>query len=62
MPYEILDEKQVEEFLEVGYVRIHECFGRDLAEKWQELAFKRLGYDPGDPRRRGKNRGSICRE
>ncbi len=43
MTYEILDEKQVEAFLEVGYVRILECFGRDLAEKWQELAFKRLG-------------------
>jgi hypothetical protein len=46
---QILDEDQVGHFLDKGYVRIPGCFARDLADEWRAFAFKRLGYDPGDP-------------
>lgn len=46
---EILDTEQIAHFLEKGYVRIPDCFDRQLAEEWTAFAFERLGYSPDDP-------------
>lgn len=39
----------IDHFLEKGYVVVRGCFDRAFANEWTDLAFKRLGYDPGNP-------------
>jgi hypothetical protein len=46
--YEFLTDEQVEQFLAQGYVVLHDCFPRELAEEWKARAFVRLGYDPAN--------------
>ena len=48
--YEFLSGEQVKQFLEQGYIVLHDCFSRELAEEWTARAFARLGYDPEDPK------------
>lgn len=45
-----LSREQTEQFLNDGYVVIHDCFSREFAESWTDNAFKRLGYDVNDPK------------
>ena len=40
---------QAEHFLDKGYVKIPQCFDRQLADEWRAFAFERLGYKPDDP-------------
>ena len=47
--YRTLTQEDVNHFIEKGHVILKDCFPRELAEEWQTLAFKRLGYDPDDP-------------
>jgi hypothetical protein len=46
--YEFLSDAQVEEFLNRGYIVLHDCFPCETAEAWTSLAFTRLGFDPND--------------
>ena len=32
-----------------GYVAVPGCLDPDLAQRWTDLAYRRLGYDPDDP-------------
>jgi len=47
--YQYLTDEQAEHFLEHGYVRLHDCFSREMAEEWTTFACQRLGVDPKDP-------------
>jgi len=48
MPYLTLNEKQVQHFLNNGFVIIKNCFSRDFAKIWVDLAYERLGFNPAD--------------
>lgn len=48
-PYQVLDDVQVEHFLNRGYVKLEGCFPKEKAQAWIDLAYRRLGYDPEDP-------------
>ena len=48
-PYMVLDEFQVNHFLDRGYLKLEGCFPRKKARRWVDLAYRRLGYDPEDP-------------
>ncbi len=45
-----LSEEQITHFLTHGHIVIHDCFSREFAEDWTASAFRRLGYNPQDPR------------
>ena len=47
--YKALSEEQVAQFIERGYVVVHDCFARTFAERWTRAAFDRLGYTANDP-------------
>jgi hypothetical protein len=44
-----LTTEQAKHFVDRGYVRLSNCFDRQLADQWRELAFERMGCDPHDP-------------
>src|SRR5690348_4772580 len=48
-PYQHLTPAQVDQFLARGYMVLSDCFSCELARQWTAHAFRRLGYDPGDP-------------
>ncbi len=43
-----LERKQIEHFIECGYVRLEEAFPRDTAERGRELLWRDTGCDPFD--------------
>ncbi|MFN3652334.1 MAG: phytanoyl-CoA dioxygenase family protein [Armatimonadota bacterium] len=45
----VLSCEQVEQFLRFGYVVLHDCFPRELAEAWTARAMARLGCRADDP-------------
>jgi hypothetical protein len=45
----ILTTADIEHFHAHGHVVIRDCFSREFAEEWVELAYRRLGYDRRDP-------------
>ncbi|MFC1466642.1 MAG: phytanoyl-CoA dioxygenase family protein [Candidatus Brachytrichaceae bacterium NZ_4S206] len=47
--YRVLTEAQVRSFLEDGYLVVKDCLDRDIARRWIEEAYDRLGYDKNDP-------------
>lgn len=47
--YRELTPEQAQQFLDKGYVTIEGAFPRDVAKKYTDLAWQRLGYDPNDP-------------
>ena len=47
--YKVLTEEHVQSFLDKGYLVIEGCVDGELARKWTDEAFVRLGYDPADP-------------
>ncbi|MBV9866932.1 MAG: hypothetical protein JO316_16390 [Abitibacteriaceae bacterium] len=49
MPYKFLTDEQVEQFLKRGFIVLHDCFSREVADEWVDRAFIRLGYDRHDP-------------
>ena len=44
----VLSNDDLEHFYQHGYVVVRECFTREQAQPWVDLAWKRLGYDPAD--------------
>ncbi len=48
--YRTLTQEDVNHFIEKGHIILKDCFPRELAEQWRGFAFKRLGYDPNDPK------------
>ncbi len=45
----VLTSEEIDHFLRFGYVVLHDCFPRALAEEWTAAAMERLGYDAMDP-------------
>lgn len=44
-----LSEREVQQFIDYGFVHLTECFDPDFAKRWTDGAFPRLGYDPNNP-------------
>ncbi len=47
--YRVLNDEQVQSFLDNGYLVVHDSFDRSIANSWIEEAYQRLGYTKGDP-------------
>ncbi len=47
--YRVLDETQVQSFLDKGYLVVHDCLDLSISNRWIEEAYGRLGYDKSDP-------------
>lgn len=46
--FQVLTPEQRRHFIERGYVTIKGCLDRELARRWTDEAYGRLGYDPVD--------------
>jgi hypothetical protein len=46
--FQVLTPEQRQHFVEKGYVTVKGCLDRDLARRWTDEAYSRLGYDPLD--------------
>ena len=44
-----LTDEQADHFVQHGYVAVPGCVDPELAQRWTDLAYRRLGYDPDDP-------------
>lgn len=47
--YRVLNEAQIQHFLDKGYLVVKNCFAPDFAQSWIDEAYVRLGYDPKNP-------------
>ncbi len=47
--YRVLTEMQVQSFLDKGYLVVPDCLDKNIANRWIDEAYQRLGYDPNDP-------------
>ena len=47
--YKTLTETQVQSFLNKGYLVVHDCLDLEVANKWIDEAYQRLGYNKHDP-------------
>ena len=47
--YKVLSDEQVQSFMDQGYLIVKDCLDRDVANRWIDEAYVRLGYDPHDP-------------
>jgi ectoine hydroxylase-related dioxygenase (phytanoyl-CoA dioxygenase family) len=47
--YRVLTEEQVQSFLDKGYLVVPDCLDSDIANRWIDEAYERLGYDKDDP-------------
>jgi hypothetical protein len=47
--YRILNDAQVQSFLDNGYLVVPNCLDLAIAERWIDQAYERLGYDRNDP-------------
>lgn len=47
--YRVLNEQQVQSFLDKGYLVVPDCLDTSIANRWIDEAYQRLGYDPNDP-------------
>ncbi len=45
----ILTARQVDHFIDRGYVLVQDCIPKAMARQWVDSAFTRLGYDAGNP-------------
>jgi hypothetical protein len=48
--YKALTEEQVDQFITKGYFTLKGCIDPELARRWTDRAYDRLGYDPHDSR------------
>lgn len=46
--FQVLTQEQAQHFIEKGYVTIKGCLDPDLAKRWTDEAYDRLGYDRND--------------
>ena len=44
-----LTAEQELQFPDHGHMVVEQAVSRDLAKQWRDLAYRRLGSDPGDP-------------
>jgi len=49
-PYHALTDEQVQSFLDKGYLIVNDCLNHDIAKRWIDEAYDRLGYDRNDPK------------
>jgi len=47
--YQILTDADVDSFLQNGYLRLSDCLDLDVANRWIDHVYERLGYDPDNP-------------
>lgn len=47
--YAVLNDEQVQSFLDKGYLVVHDCLDQAIASRWIDEAFDRLGYDKSNP-------------
>jgi hypothetical protein len=47
--YQVLTDEQVQHFLTKGYLTIKGCIDPELAQRWTDRTYQRLGYDKQDP-------------
>ena len=47
--YRVLSEEQVQSFLNNGYLVVRDCVDVDVANRWIDEAYGRLGYDRNNP-------------
>ena len=47
--YRVLTDKQVQHFLDKGYLVVPDCVDLDLAQRWIDGAYDRLAYQKDDP-------------
>jgi hypothetical protein len=47
--YKVLNDEQVQSFLDKGYLVVHDCLDLAVANRWVAEAYDRLGYQPDDP-------------
>jgi hypothetical protein len=45
----VLNNEQVQSFLDNGYLVVHDCLDQSIANRWIDEAYIRLGYDPSNP-------------
>lgn len=46
----ILNQKEIEQFIREGYIRVNDAFSTAMADEARELLWKDTGCDPNDPR------------
>jgi len=46
--FQVLTPEQAQHFVEKGFVTVKGCLDPDLAKRWTDEAYGRLGYDPND--------------
>jgi hypothetical protein len=49
MKRQILQEAQIEEFVERGFIILRDAFPRGVASQWVDEGYRRIGYDRHDP-------------
>jgi ectoine hydroxylase-related dioxygenase (phytanoyl-CoA dioxygenase family) len=47
--YRVLTQKQVQSFLDKGYLVVEDCLDTTIANRWIDEAYERLGYDKDNP-------------
>lgn len=47
--YKVLTEAQVQSFLDKGYLVVKDCLDTNIANRWIDEAYERLGYDKHNP-------------
>ena len=47
--YRVLSEEQVQSFLNNGYLVVRDCVDVDVANRWIDEAYSRLGYERNNP-------------
>jgi hypothetical protein len=47
--YVVLNDEQVNSFLDRGYLIVRDCLDLTVADRWMDEAYTRLGYDKHDP-------------
>ena len=47
--YKVLNDEQVQSFLDKGYLVVHDCLDLAVANRWVTEAYGRLGYQRDDP-------------
>jgi hypothetical protein len=50
MPDEVLSDAEIDHFLRRGFVKIPQALDRDLAKRWVDASWARIGYDRDDHR------------
>src|SRR6266540_1972025 len=47
--YRVLNDEQVQSFLDKGYLVVRDCLDHEIANRWIDEVYERLGYKKDDP-------------